>query len=111
MNYNIMITSQAEQDLRQIYEYISYDLLSPETAAEQIDRLQKNILNLSFLPYRFKQYDQDPWFSRGLHSMPVDNFQIFYIPDSNTLTVTILRIMHNLQNIPTELNSYTFYLK
>ena len=36
--YNIQISEQAEKDLRGIYEYIAFELLSPDNAAAQLDR-------------------------------------------------------------------------
>ena len=43
MIYSVEITSQAESDLRGIYEYIAYELQSPQTAAAQLSRLEENI--------------------------------------------------------------------
>ena len=38
MKYDVTFTEQAENDLRGIFEYIAFDLLSPENAAGQLDR-------------------------------------------------------------------------
>ena len=37
MSYEVTLTEQAENDLRGIFEYIAFDLLSPENAIEQLD--------------------------------------------------------------------------
>ena len=37
MKYDVTFTEQAENDLRGIFEYIAFDLLSPENAAGQLD--------------------------------------------------------------------------
>ena len=42
MKYDVTFTEQAENDLRGIFEYIAFDLLSPENAAGQLDRIEKN---------------------------------------------------------------------
>ena len=42
MIYEINITEQADTDLRGIYEYIAFELLSPENAAGQLERLERN---------------------------------------------------------------------
>ena len=44
---------QAEEDLREIFEYISFRLLSPENAAKQLERLESQILSLDEMPERF----------------------------------------------------------
>lgn len=46
MIYEVIITDQANVDLRGIYEYITFELLSPDNAAGQLDRLEEHILGL-----------------------------------------------------------------
>lgn len=46
----ITITEQADRDLRGIYEYIAFELLSPENAAGQLERLEKSIAGLEEFP-------------------------------------------------------------
>ncbi len=104
MNYTIDISLQAKTDLRNIYSYIANELLSPQTAANQIDRLEENIFGLEVMPFRFKRYDEEPWKSRGLHIMPVDKFVVLYIPNKQKTIVTILRVMYGGRNINEQLS-------
>ena len=46
MIYEVITTKQAENDLRAIYEYIAFQLLAPDTAKGQLDRLEGRILGL-----------------------------------------------------------------
>ena len=46
MIYAIKITAQAENDIRNIYEYIAYELQSPENSSGQLDRIEKCIMSL-----------------------------------------------------------------
>ena len=39
MSYEVITTDQADADLRGIYEYIAFELLSPDNAARQLCRL------------------------------------------------------------------------
>jgi len=41
MNFEVKITEQAEVDLRGIYEYIAYEIKSPENAESQLDKHTK----------------------------------------------------------------------
>lgn len=50
MKYDVTFTEQAENDLRGIFEYIAFDLLSPENAAGQLDRIEEKILSLGEYP-------------------------------------------------------------
>jgi plasmid stabilization system protein ParE len=43
MSWDIVYTAGARRDLRDIYEYIAYELLVPETAAGQTQRIMKEI--------------------------------------------------------------------
>ena len=80
MKYDVTFTEQAENDLRGIFEYIAFDLLSPENAAGQFDRIEEKILSLGEYPEKFRQYEREPWKSRNTRVVPVDNYVIFYIP-------------------------------
>lgn len=103
MNYEIEISAQAEADLRDIYEYIAFSLLAPENANSQLDRLEKGIRMLASMPKRFKRYEKEPWYSRGLRMMSVNNFVVFYIPNEETRFVTIIRVIYGGRNIDAEL--------
>ena len=56
MIFTVDTSIQAEEDLREIFEYISFRLLSPENAAKQLERLESQILSLDKMPERFPRY-------------------------------------------------------
>jgi toxin ParE1/3/4 len=89
-------------DLRDIYEYIAFTLLSPENAKNQLKRLEKGILSLDHFPKRFKLYQDALWHNQELRVMPVAKFLVFYISDNHKQIVTILRIMYSGRDIPKE---------
>lgn len=103
MKYKIEISEQADKDLRNIYEYIAFELQAPENASDQIDRLEEHILSLDTMPEKYRIYDKEPWKSRGLHILPVGNYVVLYIPDTDTKVVTILRIMYSGRDIDKQL--------
>lgn len=105
MIYQLKISNQAKQDLRDVYEYIAFTLLSPENADKLINNLEKKILSLANFPKRFKLYFDNLWHDQELRVMPVNNFLVFYISDSQKQIVTILRIMYHGRNIPQELHN------
>ena len=106
MIYEIMITRQADSDLRGIYEYIALELLSPENAIGQVERLEERIVELQVFPDRYRTYEREPWKSRGMRVMPVDNFLVFYIPNEKTAVVTVIRVMYNGRNVDEHLMNY-----
>lgn len=107
MIYEVVTTDQADSDLRGIYEYIAFELLSPEHAAGQLDRLEENIVGLEKFPEKFRLYEEEPWHSRGLRVMPVDNYLVFYIPDQDAGIVTVIRIMYAGRDANSQLNEHT----
>lgn len=94
MIYEVEVSEQADSDLREIFEYIAFELQSPENASGQLDRLEEQILSLDTMPERYRKYEKEPWKSRGLRVLPVDNYVVLYIPDSDKKVVTILRVMY-----------------
>ena len=97
--FDVQISEQADADLRGIYEYITFELLSPDNAAGQLERLEKRIMALEEFPEKFRPYEKEPWYSRGVRVMPVDNYLVFYILDKREKVVEILRVMYTGRNI------------
>ena len=54
MIYEVEVSEQADSDLRGIFEYIAFELQSPENASGQIDRLEEQILSLDTMPERYR---------------------------------------------------------
>lgn len=106
MIYDIVISDQAEIDLRGIFEYIAFELQATENASGQLDRLEACIMNLDHMPKRYRQYELEPWKSRGLRVAPVGNYLVLYIPD-DTQVVTIIRVMYGGRDVNTQLNRFT----
>lgn len=107
MIYEVEVSQQADSDLREIFEYIAFELQSPKNASGQLDRLEKQILSLNTMPERYRRYEKEPWKSRGLRVLPVDNYVVLYIPDCNKKVVTILRVMYTRRDIDNQLNLCT----
>ena len=107
MIFDVVISIQAEKDLRGIFEYIAFELLSLENAKKQLSRLERQILSLDKMPERFPRYGKEPWYSRGLRFVVVDHYIVFYIPDIEKQVVTIIRIMYSGRNIEEQLSVHT----
>ena len=90
MTYTVEISKQADADLRGIFEYIAFTLHSAENAIGQLNRLEYSIMGLDQMPERFREYEKEPWHSRRMRWMPVDNYLVYYIPNKDTGIVTII---------------------
>ena len=103
MIYEVETTSRARLDLKNVYEYIADTLLEPVTAEKQYSRIEKAVYSLDTMPERFRRYEKEPWRSRNLRIMPVDNYLVFYTVDNENHIVTVTRILYGARNTEKEL--------
>ena len=87
-------------------QYERKDMQTPENVSDQLDRLEACIMDLDHMPKRYRQYELEPWKSRGLRGAPVDNYLVLYIPDDDTQVVTIIRVMYGGRDVDTQLNRF-----
>ena len=104
-SWEAVYTEHAENDLRDIYEYIAFSLLEPEIAKRQARRIIDAVAKLNRMPLRFKIYDKVPWKSNGMRVMPIDNYLAFYLPVESRKTVVVIRIMYGGRDIDMQLSS------
>ena len=57
--YEVKITDEALADMEKIYEYIAIQLLAPENAMEQYNRIADAILTLDSFTDRMKSVSKD----------------------------------------------------
>ena len=77
-----------------IFDYIAYELLSPGYAAGQIERIMRAVRSLEDMPMRHSVYREEPWKTKQVRFLPVDNYMIFYLPKDDSCTVNIIRIIY-----------------
>ena len=86
--YEVTITEEALSDMERIYEYIAYELLTPENVMGQYNRIAEAILTLDMFPERFALFEMEPEHSWGMRRMVVDNYLVCYLVDPGVVTVT-----------------------
>ena len=86
--YKVEITREALQDMEDIYNYIAIDLLAPENAMGQYNRIADEILTLDSFPERFRIMEFEPEKSMKLRRVLVDNYSIFYTIREDKVIVT-----------------------
>ena len=104
MKMNIVYTFQAQQDLKNIYEYIAYTLLVPDTAAKMYRKIIQSARSLESMPERNPLYKEEPWHSQGVRFVPVKNYLLFYTINNETHTVSIARILYGGMDISRQLD-------
>ena len=100
MIYKIDYSENSLEDLKNIYEYIAFELFSPITASNQVSRITQAISLLKRTPFMYKSYEEEPWKSKGLHNYTVDNYSIFYLPNKKSKSVIIVRVVYGGRDLP-----------
>lgn len=103
MKMNLVYTLQAQQDLKNIYEYIAYSLQAPQAARSISQKLMQAAHSLETMPERNPLYREEPWHSYGLRFLPIKNYLMFYTIDKETDTVSIVRIVYGGMDISRQL--------
>ena len=101
--YEVRITEEAISDLSKIYQYIAYTLKSPENALRQYRNISKEILSLETLPERHPLFVSEPERTRGIRTMAVGHYLVFYIVDPGIVTVT--DILYGASNVQERLKT------
>lgn len=72
---------------------------SPDAASGQLDRLEKAILSLCEMLYRFSEYYENKRNNRKLRIALVDNYCVFYNIDKDTSVVTIIMVIYGVKDL------------
>ena len=99
MSLIIQYSANSIEDLKTIQNYIAYELLSPAYARGQVDRILKAVRSLSDMPLRHPIYDKEPWKTRNIRYLPIDNYIIFYLPNEEAEIVNIVRIIYGARDM------------
>ena len=86
--YKVEITKEALQDMEDMYNYIALELLSPENAMGQYNRIADEILTLDTFPQRYRIMDSEPEKQMELRRMIVDNYSVFNTIRADKVIVT-----------------------
>lgn len=92
--YEVRLLSIAEQDLADIITYIADE--NPTAAKKLLNKIEKNLANLSKFPFLGKESQDEPLFKMGYRYYIVDNYVIFYTVGEKS--ILIHRIIHGARD-------------
>lgn len=92
--YIVKLTQQAEENLREIADYIRFTLQAPGTSAKMLDTLAEEIFTLDQFPYRAPLTEEEPWHSQGVHALTVKNFLVYFWVDEAAKKVQVMGIVY-----------------
>lgn len=108
--WSVQYTALAREDLKAIVSYIVDELGEREIAAFMYEKLTKGIRSLQSLPYRYPVYHEEPWTSKGLRVMKIRKYLVFYYPEEEELSVSIIRIIYGGRDISRQLSETEQYI-
>ena len=104
-DYTVIITSDAEADLNELDDYITYQLMAPDTAINYLRDIRKKIAELQTAPKRFHLIDDEPWHSRGVRRMNAKSFAVFFYIYEEYSEVYVQNVIYQKRDLPSILVS------
>lgn len=95
-DYKVYYTPLAKSDFNLIIEYISED--NTDTAYAITDKMDAAIQSLSDFLYKGSIPNDSQLRLRGFKLLIMGSYIVFYRPDNNTKTVSIIRILSSRQD-------------
>ena len=96
--YSVMLMKRAQRDLDGIYTYIARSFLEPGTALSLVERIEKQILSLDQMPYRWPERTRGAYANRGYRELVVENYTVIYRVDEPTKQVIVVTVRYSRSN-------------
>lgn len=87
--YTVKITSQAEEQIREIIHYITHELKAPDADLHMLDVLEDSFTSLARFPQRIALTYEEPWRTNRIRRLPVKNFLVYFWIDESQITAAI----------------------
>ena len=92
--YEVKVTEHAEAAMREIAQYIAFELLAPEAAVNLLVVLRQEMETLAHMPGRVHLTPEEPWHSEGVHRLPVKNFYVYFWIDEDRKKVQVTDVIY-----------------
>ena len=103
--WKVILSSDFQNEIRGIYNYIANTLSAPESALGQIRRILDATKSLDEMPNRCALYEKEPWRGRGLRKLLVDNYIVFYLTNEKTKEVVVFHVFYGGRDIDELINN------
>jgi len=97
-DYNVIFKKKAEEDLLEIFRYITEELKAPQAAERIYNEIINAVESLDHSPLRYAAVTESPYTVLGVRRLKVKNYTVYYLTDEITKTVRILRILYSRRN-------------
>ena len=97
MNYRVLITDEATDDVFNLVKYIQVDLCNPDAANKLYTNLNREVNNMGDLPLKFAD-SGIKYRGYTIHKKIYQSYLLFYIISDENQTVYVLRILKDIMN-------------
>lgn len=94
MEYYVKLTTQAQEQMKEIRDYIHHELLAPDAAKNTLLLLGSEMASLSRMPKRVKLVEEEPWRSDGVRVKTVKNFLIYFWINEPEKVVQVFAVIY-----------------
>jgi toxin ParE1/3/4 len=98
ITYAVIITPQAQCQIDEIRNYILYNLKVPNRASKFTNILKTRIYSLGSFPKKIALVPDEPWHSRGIRKMVVQNLLVYFWVNDIEFTVFIISVVYARRN-------------
>ena len=92
--YKVIIHFRAEQDLMDIFLYITEYLKALDTAQHLYSKIKQQISTLESMPYRCSLVSDEPYKQLGIRKQFIDTYIIFFVVKEAEKEVHVFRILY-----------------
>lgn len=103
--YEVRVTRQALEQIKEIVHYISNDLMAPDVADNLLDKMKAEITKLSSFPKKHALTDEEPWRTERVRKIVVKNFLIYYWVDDENNRVQVTAVIYNRRDQTKQLSN------
>ena len=93
--YEVRVTRQALEQMKEIVHYISNDLMALDAADNLLDKMKAEITKLPSFPKKHALIDEEPWRTEGVRKIVVKNFLIYYWVDYENNRVQVTAVIYS----------------
>ena len=97
LNYKVLVTDEAINDIIELVRYIAEDLFNPEAAERLLHNLKREVENCGAFPMKFSDTGIK-YRDYIIHKKVFESYLIFYVINSGSQEVYVLRVMKDLMN-------------
>lgn len=96
--YEIVFTEDSRIEIKEIYEYISNNLVNEKAAKRLMSKIREKVMNLAQTPKLYKKIEKTKKIRKEFRRMIVNNFVILYTVDDDKKIVYISHIYYKRKN-------------